>query len=106
MSRSPAIHRKGVPIGKLILIHVCKPHTQPVTAVAVDQEGAILATGVSIYICIYHSDLVIFASCLIQSADCTVFFLDIKKSFSPIGYVKIPGPVSCMTWSKPNQVSN
>ena len=32
---------------KLVLAHVCKPHTKTVTAFAVDPSGDLLATGVS-----------------------------------------------------------
>ena len=35
---------------KLTLGHVCKPHSKPVTALAVDPTGSILATGVCKYV--------------------------------------------------------
>ena len=44
---SKSSHRKGVPGGKLILVNVSKPHTRPVTAMAIDHEGKLLATAVS-----------------------------------------------------------
>ncbi len=46
-SRSSSMHNKGVPTGKLSLVNVSKPHTQAVTAIAIDPEGKLLATGVS-----------------------------------------------------------
>ena len=48
VSRSPASHRKGLPNGKLTFVSVSKPHTQPVTAIAFDPDGKLLATGVSL----------------------------------------------------------
>lgn len=32
---------------QLTLQHACKPHSQPITCLAVDTQGQILATGVS-----------------------------------------------------------
>ena len=34
-------------LDQLSLLAVCKPHTQAITALAVDKEGTLLATGVS-----------------------------------------------------------
>lgn len=35
------------PPGSLTLLNVCKPHTQAINSLAVDTNGALLATGVS-----------------------------------------------------------
>ena len=45
LSDSPSRH-KGHPSGQLGLVHVSKPHTQAITAITVDKEGKLLATGV------------------------------------------------------------
>jgi WD40 repeat protein len=63
---------------KLVLAHVCKPHTKTVTAFAVDPSGDLLATG---------------------SEDSTVFFLSMKEAYDPIGFIQTPSPVTSMMWS-------
>ena len=40
---------------KLVLGHVCKPHSKTVTALAVDPSGELLATGVSTMYCTAHT---------------------------------------------------
>ena len=69
---------------QLTLISAEKPHTKPVTSLAVDQEGKILASG---------------------SMDNTVFFLNVKEQYSPIGFIHTPAPVTTMKWSSGKKVS-
>ena len=66
---------------QLTLIHACKPHTQPVTSLAIDPEGKILASG---------------------STDKTVFFLSIEDQYKPMGFIRVPAAVTTMKWS-PNK---
>ncbi|XP_061656412.1 cilia- and flagella-associated protein 44-like [Syngnathoides biaculeatus] len=55
-----------------------KPHNGPVTSVAFEGNGKILATG---------------------SSDCTVFFFTVGEKYEPIGFVRVPGPVKMLEWS-------
>ncbi|XP_038130668.1 cilia- and flagella-associated protein 44 [Cyprinodon tularosa] len=55
-----------------------KPHSAAVTAVAFDRSGEILATG---------------------SSDCTIFFFAVGEKYSPVGFVRVPGPVRALEWS-------
>jgi WD40 repeat protein len=70
------------PSGKLSLLIAIKPHTQSVTSLSVDKEGNILATG---------------------SDDGTVFFINIKKECSPIGFVVVPSAVAHIEWNISNK---
>ncbi|XP_047426661.1 cilia- and flagella-associated protein 44-like [Mugil cephalus] len=63
---------------KLRLKQAFKPHNAPVTAVAYERNGEILATG---------------------SADCTVFFFSVEEKYVPIGFISVPGPVQALEWS-------
>ncbi|XP_067430871.1 cilia- and flagella-associated protein 44 [Thunnus thynnus] len=63
---------------KLRLKQAFKPHNAPVTAVAYERNGDILATG---------------------SSDCTVFFFTVGEKYNPIGFVRVPGPVQALEWS-------
>ncbi|KAM9841110.1 cilia- and flagella-associated protein 44 [Aulostomus maculatus] len=63
---------------KLRLKQAFKPHNAPVTAVAYDRNGELLATG---------------------SSDCTVFFFTAGEEYKPIGFVRVPGPVQALEWS-------
>ncbi|PWA16165.1 hypothetical protein CCH79_00020620, partial [Gambusia affinis] len=63
---------------ELRLNQAFKPHNAPVTAVAYNQSGEILATG---------------------SSDCTVFFFTVGEKYSPIGFILVPGPVKALEWS-------
>ncbi|XP_047450452.1 cilia- and flagella-associated protein 44-like [Mugil cephalus] len=63
---------------KLRLKQAFKPHNAPVTALAYEQNGEILATG---------------------SADCTVFFFTVGETYNPIGFTHVPGPVRALEWS-------
>ncbi|XP_014831211.1 PREDICTED: cilia- and flagella-associated protein 44 [Poecilia mexicana] len=63
---------------ELRLNQAFKPHNAPVTAVAYDRNGEILATG---------------------SLDCTVFFFTVGEKYSPIGFIPVPGPVKSLEWS-------
>ncbi|XP_050928726.1 cilia- and flagella-associated protein 44 [Lates calcarifer] len=63
---------------KLRLKQAFKPHNAPVTAVAYERNGDILATG---------------------SSDCTVFFFTVGEKYNPIGFVQVPGPVQGLEWS-------
>ncbi|XP_026153925.1 cilia- and flagella-associated protein 44 isoform X2 [Mastacembelus armatus] len=70
---------------KLRLKQAFKPHNAPVTAVAYDRNGSILATG---------------------SSDCTVFFFTIGEKYNPIGFVHVPGPVQGLQWSPHSHSEN
>uniref|UniRef100_A0A7N6BMS0 Cilia- and flagella-associated protein 44 n=1 Tax=Anabas testudineus TaxID=64144 RepID=A0A7N6BMS0_ANATE len=63
---------------KLRLKQAFKPHNAPVTAVAYERNGDILATG---------------------SSDCTVFFFAVGEKYNPIGFIHVPGPVQGLEWS-------
>ncbi|KAG7498622.1 cilia-and flagella-associated 44 [Solea senegalensis] len=63
---------------RLRLLQAFKPHTAAVTALAFDRQGDILASG---------------------SSDCTVFFFAVGETYSPIGFVHVPGPVQELQWS-------
>ncbi|XP_035523590.1 cilia- and flagella-associated protein 44-like [Morone saxatilis] len=62
-----------------------KPHNAPVTAVAYERNGDILATG---------------------SSDCTVFFFTVGEKYNPIGFVGVPGPVQALEWSPHSHSEN
>ncbi|XP_034565559.1 cilia- and flagella-associated protein 44 [Notolabrus celidotus] len=70
---------------KLRLKQAFKPHNAPVTAVAYERNGEILATG---------------------SSDCTVFFFTVGEKYNPIGFVKVPGPVQALEWSPHSHSEN
>ncbi|CAB1323036.1 unnamed protein product [Coregonus sp. 'balchen'] len=63
---------------ELRLKQAFKPHNAPVTAIAYERNGEILATG---------------------SMDCTVFFFTVGDRYDPIGFVTVPGPVQGLEWS-------
>lgn len=67
-------------------VQVFKPHVQAVTGLAFDSTGETLATG---------------------SADGTVFFFNVtNKTYSPIGFVPVAGPVTHLSWSPAAYVSH
>ncbi|XP_069562406.1 cilia- and flagella-associated protein 44 [Brachyistius frenatus] len=70
---------------KLRLKQAFKPHNAPVTAVAYEQNGEVLATG---------------------SADCTVFFFTVGEKYNPIGFIRVPGPVQTLEWSPHSHTEN
>ncbi|XP_074546967.1 cilia- and flagella-associated protein 44 [Halichoeres trimaculatus] len=70
---------------KLRLKQAFKPHNAPVTAVAYERNGEVLATG---------------------SSDCTVFFFNVGEKYNPIGFVKVPGPVQALEWSPHSHSEN
>ncbi|XP_008573041.1 PREDICTED: WD repeat-containing protein 52 [Galeopterus variegatus] len=72
------VGRKKFLDADLRLKQVFKPHTAPVTALAYERDGEILATG---------------------SVDHTVFFFEVEKNYKPIGYINTPGPVCQLMWS-------
>ena len=49
MSLSPARSAITVSSANLSLAHVCKPHKSQLSCLAVDNQGLLLATGVSYY---------------------------------------------------------
>ncbi|XP_078590601.1 cilia- and flagella-associated protein 44-like isoform X5 [Branchiostoma floridae x Branchiostoma japonicum] len=63
---------------EITLQQAFKPHAGTVTAMALDSKGKILATG---------------------GEDKTIFFLTVGEKYEPIGFVDVPGPVSCIEWS-------
>ncbi|XP_066555153.1 cilia- and flagella-associated protein 44 [Amia ocellicauda] len=66
---------------ELRLLQVFKPHTAPVSAIAYERNGEILATG---------------------SLDSTVFFFTVGERYEPVGFVRVPGPVRGLEWSPPS----
>ncbi|KAK2818850.1 hypothetical protein Q5P01_024411 [Channa striata] len=70
---------------KLRLKQAFKPHNAPVTAVAYERNGDILATG---------------------SSDCTVFFFTVGETYDPVGFVHVPGPVQGLEWSPHSHSDN
>ena len=47
INKDSKLVKGGTPSGRITITQVCKPHTQAITTIAVDNEGSILATGVS-----------------------------------------------------------
>uniref|UniRef100_A0A3Q1BTX5 Uncharacterized protein n=1 Tax=Amphiprion ocellaris TaxID=80972 RepID=A0A3Q1BTX5_AMPOC len=70
---------------KLRLKQAFKPHNAPVTAIAYERNGEILATG---------------------SSDSTVFFFTVGITYNPIGFIHVPGPVQAMEWSPHSHSEN
>ncbi|KAM9820225.1 LOW QUALITY PROTEIN: cilia- and flagella-associated protein 44 [Neosynchiropus ocellatus] len=70
---------------KLRLRQAFKPHNAPVTAVAYERNGAMLATG---------------------SSDCSVFFFTVGETYSPVGFIHVPGPVQGLEWSPLSHTEN
>ncbi|XP_041816587.1 cilia- and flagella-associated protein 44 [Chelmon rostratus] len=70
---------------KLRLKQAFKPHNAPVTAVAYERNGEILATG---------------------SSDSTVFFFTVGEEYNAIGFVHVPGPVQALEWSPHSHSEN
>uniref|UniRef100_A0A8C7YYR7 Uncharacterized protein n=1 Tax=Oryzias sinensis TaxID=183150 RepID=A0A8C7YYR7_9TELE len=71
----------GVSAEEHTLLHLkqaLKPHNAPVTAVAFQPDGHILATG---------------------SEDQTVFFFTVGEACHPLGFIRVPGPVQALEWS-------
>uniref|UniRef100_A0A8C9S6G7 Cilia- and flagella-associated protein 44 n=1 Tax=Scleropages formosus TaxID=113540 RepID=A0A8C9S6G7_SCLFO len=62
-----------------------KPHNAPVSAIAFDRNGELLATA---------------------STDCTVFLFTVSDRYEPIGFIRVPGPVKNMEWSPPSHEAN
>ncbi|XP_053372820.1 cilia- and flagella-associated protein 44-like [Mercenaria mercenaria] len=60
------------------LLQAFKPHSKAVTSLAMDARGEILASG---------------------SVDGSVFFMNIGKTYEPIGFTKVVGPVRKLQWS-------
>ncbi|GFR82702.1 cilia- and flagella-associated protein 44-like [Elysia marginata] len=63
---------------EIVLKQAFKPHNGPVTAMAFDGKGEVLATG---------------------SSDGTVFFLYVSEVYDPIGFIKVPGAVRQLVWT-------
>ncbi|XP_034144335.1 cilia- and flagella-associated protein 44 isoform X2 [Esox lucius] len=70
---------------ELRLKQAFKPHSAPVTAMAYERNGEILATG---------------------SMDCTVFFFSVGDTYAPIGFIAVPGPVQGLEWSPQSHDKN
>jgi WD40 repeat protein len=73
--------------GFITLIQTTKPHSKPITAMSMNDEGTVLVTG---------------------SEDCTVFAYQIAQdskyiSLVPIGFVTVPNMVTFLSW-KPHAV--
>jgi WD40 repeat protein len=72
----------------ITLIQTTKPHSKPITAMSMNDEGSVLVTG---------------------SEDCTVFVYQIAQSSKyisllAIGFVTMPSVVTFFSW-KPHSVS-
>ena len=80
---SQSARHRGQQKYQLTLLNAVKPHTKPVTSLAVDSEGKILASG---------------------SKDNTVFFLNVQDQYNPIGFIHTPAPVTTIKWSSGKQV--
>ncbi|XP_006628047.3 cilia- and flagella-associated protein 44 isoform X2 [Lepisosteus oculatus] len=76
LSAVAGISRSGA--AEIRLKQAFKPHTGPVTAIAYERNGEILATG---------------------SLDKTVFFFTVGERYEPIGFVNVLGPVRGLDWS-------
>ncbi|KTG29183.1 hypothetical protein cypCar_00002686 [Cyprinus carpio] len=70
---------------ELRLRQALKPHNAPVTAIAYERTGKIMATG---------------------STDSTVFFFTVGERYTPIGFVTVPGPVQGLEWSPQSHEKN
>uniref|UniRef100_A0A8D0G0V4 Cilia- and flagella-associated protein 44 n=1 Tax=Sphenodon punctatus TaxID=8508 RepID=A0A8D0G0V4_SPHPU len=77
--------RSNVGKAEMHLKQAFKPHTAPVTALAYERNGEILATG---------------------SKDKTVFFFAVEDKYEPIGYISVPGPVQALHWSPPTHAES
>ncbi|XP_077594090.1 cilia- and flagella-associated protein 44-like [Stigmatopora nigra] len=73
---STGIHNKGDTCMRLK--QAFKPHHGPVTSIAYERDGKILATG---------------------SSDCTVFFFTVGEIYEPVGFVQVPEKVQILEWS-------
>uniref|UniRef100_A0A3B4Z8J5 Uncharacterized protein n=1 Tax=Stegastes partitus TaxID=144197 RepID=A0A3B4Z8J5_9TELE len=82
---APRLHAVAGRDSKLRLKQAFKPHNAPVTAVAFERNGEILATG---------------------SSDSTVFFFTVGGKYNPIGFVHVPGPVQALDWSPHSHSEN
>ncbi|XP_062616211.1 cilia- and flagella-associated protein 44-like [Saccostrea cucullata] len=71
-------HKKHKHDIDLDLDQVFKPHTKAVTSLAVNDKGDILASG---------------------GADNTIFFMNIGKTYEPIGFIETPAAVRQVQWS-------
>nr|XP_061836799.1 cilia- and flagella-associated protein 44-like isoform X1 [Nerophis lumbriciformis] len=71
--------------GQLRLKQAFKPHDAPVTAVAYECNGTMLATA---------------------SSDCTVFFFTVGEKYEPIGFISVPAPVVLLAPSPQSQSEN
>ncbi|XP_040195062.1 cilia- and flagella-associated protein 44 [Rana temporaria] len=77
--------RSGTQDAAISLKHAFKPHEAPVTCLAYERNGEILATG---------------------STDRTVFFFAVGDTYEPIGFIRVPGPVKELHWSPPSHEEN
>ncbi|XP_018428354.1 PREDICTED: cilia- and flagella-associated protein 44 [Nanorana parkeri] len=77
--------RSGTQEAAISLKQAFKPHNAPVTCLAYERNGEILATG---------------------STDRTVFFFAVGDTYEPIGFIRVPGPVKELQWSPPTHEEN
>ncbi|XP_076749592.1 cilia- and flagella-associated protein 44 [Xylocopa sonorina] len=71
------------------LIQVLKPHLMPITVMSLNSSCSLLVTG---------------------SDDATIFVFNIHAinnypTIVPIGYIKVPSPVTCMTWNSQEEAT-
>lgn len=66
---------------KLMVVYATKPHDKPITKITMNPSNTILVTG---------------------GEDCTIFFFQVLAKTNvelvPIGYIRVPNIVTCMTW--------
>ncbi|XP_041088697.1 cilia- and flagella-associated protein 44 isoform X2 [Polyodon spathula] len=77
--------RTNIGDAEIRLKQAFKPHTAPVTAIAYERNGEMMATG---------------------STDNTVFFFTVGDNYEPIGFVRVPGPVQALEWSPASYEKN
>ena len=120
MLSDPPPQLKGQATCQLTIVHASKPHSQAITALAVDPNGMLLATGVCEHVCVLnvtHRSLMILHTHThilahththththTQGADSSVFFMNIQDQYAAVGFTSSPSPVVCMTWTQKDQV--
>ncbi|KAK6486478.1 cilia- and flagella-associated protein 44-like [Huso huso] len=77
--------RTNIGDAEIRLKQAFKPHTAPVTAIAYERNGEMMATG---------------------SSDNTVFFFTVGDNYEPIGFIRVPGPVQALEWSPSSYEKN
>lgn len=70
---------------QVIVTQVIKPHDKPITQITINHSNTVLVSG---------------------GEDSTIFFFQIRflnqVELIPIGYIRVPNPVTCLTWHHEN----